>query len=359
MAGSHEVIGSTPIYSTRRKRLISRFFCNDKYLIMNLYKLYSVDFPDFIREISQTPAMLRLDDIGMNCGCEYTSFPLFDGLEKYSRYTHSVGVALIVWHFTHDVRQSTAGLLHDISSPAFAHVIDFMHGDYLTQESTENGTEKIIAESVEIQQCLKKYGMKTSEVADYHLYPIADNDTPRLSADRLEYTIGNIVNYRQASYEKAKELYDNLIVGINEENQQEIMFADKNKALEFAKLSLQCSKIYVSDEDRYSMQRLAELLKDCIQRGIMTEADLYLGESFVIEKLMSTEFSANEWRKFRAYSSIERIDGSPDSRVIHAKKRHINPFVSGQGRVADIFPEYGDALREYLAESQNYAICGR
>ncbi len=325
---------------------------------MNLYSIYSNDFPDFIREFSQTPAMLRLDDIGMNCGCEYTSFPLFDGLEKYSRYGHSVGVALIVWHFTHDMRQSTAGLLHDISSPAFAHVIDFMHGDYLTQESTENGTERIIAESVEIQQCLKKYGMSTVEVADYHIYPIADNDTPRLSADRLEYTMGNIVNYRLASYEKAKEIYDNLIVGINEENQQEIMFTDKNKAFEFAQLSLKCSKIYVSDEDRYSMQRLAELLKDCIQRGIMSEADLYLGESYVIEKLMSTEYSANEWHRFRSYSSIERTGDSLESRIIHAKKRHINPFVEGQGRVSDIFSEYGDALRKYLSESQDYAICG-
>ena len=325
---------------------------------MDLHFIYSNDFPDFISEISQTPAMLRLDDIGMNCGCEYTSFPLFKGLEKYSRYTHSVGVALIVWHFSHDMRQSTAGLLHDISSPAFAHVIDFMHGDYLTQESTENGTERIIAESVEIQQCLKKYGMKTSEVADYHLYPIADNDTPRLSADRLEYTIGNIVNYRLASYEKAKELYDDLCVGINEENEQEIMFADRCKALEFAQLSMQCSRIYVSDEDRYSMQRLAELLKDCIVRGIISEEDLYIGEKNVIEKLLGTEYSANEWNRFRNYSAIMRAGNSPDSRIVYAKKRYINPFVKGYGRVSEIFQDYGILIRRYLSESQNYAITG-
>lgn len=325
---------------------------------MNLHPIYSTEIPEFISEIAQAPAMLRLDDIGMNCGCEYTSFPLFEGLEKYSRYGHSIGVALIVWHFTHDIKQSTAGLLHDISSPAFAHVIDFMHGDYLTQESTEDGTRSIIENSAEIQQSLKKFGMKTSEVADYHLYPIADNDTPRLSADRLEYTIGNIVNYRLASYQKAKELYDSLIVGTNDENQPEIMFSDKDKALEFAKLSLQCSRIYVSDEDRYSMQRLAEILKECIVKGIITERDLYLGETPVIEKLMSNDFSANEWRKFRSYSKILRSADNPYSRIIYAKKRHINPFIDGMGRVGDIFKEYGEALKEYLSESQNYAICG-
>ena len=326
---------------------------------MDIHPIYSNETPDFIKEIANTPAMLRLDDIGMNCGCEYTSFQMFAGLEKYSRYYHSIGVALIVWHFTHDKKQSTAGLLHDISSPAFAHVIDFMHGDYITQESTEDGTQSIIEKSAEIQQLLDKYGMKTAEVADYHLYPIADNDTPRLSADRLEYTIGNIVNYKLASYEKAKEMYDNLIVGINEENQPEIMFTDKDKALEFAKLSLQCSRIYVADEDRYSMQRLAEILKECIIRGIITENDLYLGEAIVIEKLMNNEFSAKEWQKFRSYSTIIHTADNPDSRVIYAKKRHINPYISGLGRVGDVFSEYGDALKEYLAESQDYAICGK
>ena len=326
---------------------------------MNIHHIYSADIPEFIQEITQTPAMIRLDDIGMNCGCEYTSFPLFAGLEKYSRYYHSIGVALIVWHFTHDIKQSTAGLLHDISSPAFAHVIDFMHGDYLTQESTENGTQTIIEKSAEIQHFLQKYGMRTADVADYHLYPIADNDTPRLSADRLEYTIGNIVNYKLASPEKAKELYDNLIVGTNEDGQPEIMFADKDKALVFAKLSLQCSRIYVADEDRYSMQRLAEILKECIIRGIIAESDLYLGETPVIEKLMSNEFSAKEWEKFRSYSTIIHTSDNPDSRVIFAKKRHINPYISGLGRVGYIFPEYGSALSEYLEERQDYAICGK
>lgn len=200
--------------------------------------------------------------------------------------------------------------------------------------------------------------MKTTDVADYHLYPIADNDTPRLSSDRLEYTIGNIVNYKLASTEKAKELYDNLIVGTNDEGQPEIMFCDKDKALEFAKLSLQCSRIYVADEDRYSMQRLAEILKECIIRGIIAESDLYLGETPVIKKLMNNEFSAKEWQKFRSYSTIVHTTDNPDSRVIYAKKRHINPYISGLGRVGDVFQEYGNALREYLAESQDYAICG-
>ena len=138
----------------------------------------------------------------MHCGCEYTSFPMFVGLDNYSRYKHSVGCALIVWHFTQDRRQTIAALLHDIATPTFAHVVDFLNGDHLKQESTENGTVNIIASSPEIMTRLKEWNIELEEVADYHVYPIADNDSPKLSADRLEYTLSNLVNYRITPTEK-------------------------------------------------------------------------------------------------------------------------------------------------------------
>lgn len=52
--------------------------------------------------------MARLRQVGMNCGCEYTDFPRFRHLAPYSRFRHSVGVGLIVWHFTHDAAQAAA-----------------------------------------------------------------------------------------------------------------------------------------------------------------------------------------------------------------------------------------------------------
>ncbi len=326
---------------------------------MHLWNIYSSDFPEYISEISNTSSMRRLDDVGMNCGCEYTNFKLFEGLQKSSRLDHSIGVALIVWHFTKDVKQSVAGLLHDISSPVFAHVIDFLHGDYLTQEATEGETTSIICNSQEIQKYLGKLGLKTSDVDDYHLYPIADNDTPKLSADRLEYSLMNIVNYKFASEEKVRDLYDNLIVGTNENNEPEIMFTDKQKALEFALLALKCSKIYVADEDRFAMQRLSEILKECIAKGIICESDLYLTESEVIAKLKQSDFGEKEWQKYCNYSSISKTDTTGEARIVVAKKRYINPYVQGQGRVSEIFPEFKDAIEQYLSEDLNYTVYGR
>ena len=88
------------------------------------YSMYHPEIPEFIHAFAETSAVRRLMGVGMNCGCEYTSFSRFEGLDAYSRYDHSLGVALIIWHFTHDIAQSVAGLFHDVATPVFAHVVD-------------------------------------------------------------------------------------------------------------------------------------------------------------------------------------------------------------------------------------------
>ena len=126
-------------------------------------------------------------------------------------------MGLIVWHFTGDPAQAAAGLLHDVATPPFAHVVDFLRGDHLTQEATESGTREIIESSPDLQAVLKQYGLSTDQVADYHVYPIADNDSPRLSADRLEYTLGNALNYGLLTRDEIAALYSDLTVAANEE----------------------------------------------------------------------------------------------------------------------------------------------
>ena len=87
---------------------------------------------------------------------------------------HSIAVALIVWHFTHDKKQALAGLFHDIATPVFKHCVDYLNGDFMTQESTEDLTTEIIKNSKEIMSLLKRDGIKIEEVDNYHIYPIAE-----------------------------------------------------------------------------------------------------------------------------------------------------------------------------------------
>lgn len=317
--------------------------------------------PPWLEDFCRTPEMQRLKDVGMNCGCEYTAFPRFRGLEPYSRYRHSVGTARIVWDFTGDAAQTIAALFHDIATPAFAHSVDFLRGDHLRQEATEEGTAKTIRNSREIMDLLGRMGLSADEVLDYHRYPIADNDAPRLSADRLEYSLGNMENYGFCSRQELQGYYDALIVSDNEDGVPELSFSDRDTALAFGMGALRCSGVYVSDEDRYAMQMLAELLGDAIQRGVLREEDLDTTEPRVIARLQRDPKSAADWERFRALSRmVTQASEAPEElrRVIPAKKRVIDPLIAGKGRLSRLEARFAGELDAFLKEGQDHWICG-
>lgn len=91
----------------------------------DILSIYEKDIPVFLVESLLSPAMKRIEHVGMHCGMEYTSFPIYKDLAPYSRGFHSLGVALITYRFTKDRKQALAGLFHDIATPCFSHVIDF------------------------------------------------------------------------------------------------------------------------------------------------------------------------------------------------------------------------------------------
>lgn len=137
---------------------------------------------------------------------------MFKDLSHYSRFNHSVGVSLLLSRFTTDPKIILSGLFHDIATPAFAHVIDFLLGDHLKQEATESKTEHFINNSPIIQTELQNLGLSTKDVSNYHLYPLADNDSPRLSADRLEYTLSNTLNFGLGSKDDILKILNDLVI---------------------------------------------------------------------------------------------------------------------------------------------------
>lgn len=328
---------------------------------MKLWKIYENDIPLHLLEVASTPVIQRLKDIGMSCGCEYTSFTRFQKCPTYTRYDHSLGVALIIWHFTKDIKQSIAGLLHDIATPTFSHVVDFLYNDHLKQEYTELNTKAIILSDEQLVSILKKYSLSVDDVDNYHRFPIADNDAPKLSADRLEYTLGNLVHYGLRKRDTIKRYYNNIIVRDNEHGIPELMFKDVNIAEAFSRDSLLCSKVYTSDEDRYSMQVLANILRNAMIDNVITEVDLYRTEELIIKKLQqNSEYS----KKWKIYCSYSKVITSPIKRFgrewlyVNAKKRYINPIVEGKGRVSKISSIFKNELLMYQQEDFNYWICG-
>ena len=325
--------------------------------------VYPPDEPDIINELINTPEMQRLSDVGMHCGCEYTGLPRYK-LERhpYSRLMHSIGVSRIIRRFMPDVNQAVAGLLHDIATPVFAHTIDFMNNDHIEQESTEGETRSFISNSVHIMTLLDKYNIDPEDVSDYHRYPIADNDTPMLSADRLEYTLGN--GYLISGYElsEIREMFNNLTVAENERGVPELCFQSVGIAKAFSHMAMLNSRFYVSDEERFAMQRLAEIMRSSIMSGVLTPDDLHTTESAVIAKLKNNGQMRVAWDSYTNISAVSISPGVLCDRYcvnVSAKKRYIDPLVmseNGAKRISVIDAEIRKDITAFLDMDFNYWI---
>lgn len=299
--------------------------------IKEYFKILEPDFPEWLNEYINTKELLHQQYISVTCGTIYSK--LFESDFFFSSLDHSVAVALIIWHFTHNKKETLAGLFHDISTPVFKHCVDFLNGDYMTQESTEDLTSKMIKESPEITKLLKRDKIEIEEVDNYHIYPIADNDTPKLSSDRLEYSLSNaLFTYKLLDKEEIKEIYNDIEIGINEENEKELGFKTKKIARNFVKITSKLSVIYREDRTRYSMQLLADILKRLNEDNIISIEDLYkLKESEVIDIIEKSRYREvfNIWKDAKKVK-VSKEEPSKVYFVHHgAKVRYIDPLFNG------------------------------
>ena len=313
------------------------------------------DWPDFLNRYIELPVMQRLKGIGLLCGTDWTA--LYHNRFYYSRLDHSIGVALIVWHFTHDKAQTIAGLLHDISTPVFSHVSDFRKGDALTQTATEEPTARIIRGDAALGRLLAEDGLTAKEVEDYHIYPIADNEIPQLSADRLEYMFPSGMALDGSwTMEEIRTCYNDLTILKNEDGFDELGF----KTLETAELYCQhfcmIGHILQLNENKLALHMLGQIMNMAEKAGLLTESDfMTLSEKEVMERLYtviepveitadhedfkssavvstsSTTVLARMYKTFRTMTKIEHTQAPLGDDYfcvnLKVKQRYINPLV--------------------------------
>ena len=322
--------------------------------VLNYFNVLEPNFPEWLNDYIETKELLKQRYISMTYGTIYSD--LFESEFFFSSLDHSVAVALIVWHFTHDKKQTLSGLFHDIATPVFKHCVDFLNGDYMTQESTEDLTSKIISNSKEIMELLKRDNIKLEEVEDYHIYPVADNDTPKLSADRLEYSLSNaLLTYKLSNIDEIKKIYNDVVLDKDEDGTLELSFKSKETALEFVKITSKLSIIYREDRTRYSMQLIADIIKKLNEDRLITKEDLYnKKESEIIEIIENSKYKEifNIWKNAK---NIKVSKEKPENvYFVHhgAKIRYIDPLVNKK-RISSISEEAKKEIDKNLSYDMN------
>lgn len=286
--------------------------------------------PKFLDKYLKTPSLLRLKNIGYFCGMDYASKQIYSFNEYISRYDHSLTVALLTWYYTKDEKQTLAGLFHDIATPCFSHVIDYMNKDYENQESTEEYTEKILKEDTYLNQCLKQDNILLEDITNFKKYTIVDNDRPKLCANRLDGVILTALFWTKTiDINDVEKIINDTKIFINEERNKEIGFnstAIANLVLESSKtIDIFCH----SNEDNYMMELLAQITREAIQNKYITYNDLYiLNEKQLIDILKNCN-NKEITEKLTKFMNIKKED-IPEINLSNIKIRALNPLVNGK-----------------------------
>ena len=299
-------------------------------------KLLNYDnVPEFLKKYLEVPTLQRLKEIGYFCGMDYASKKIYDFKEYVSRYDHSLTVALLVYKLTEDKTQTLAGLFHDVSTPCFSHVIDYMNKDYVKQESTEKNMLKVIESDSALLNLLREDKIKVDEIVDFKEYTIVDNDRPKLCADRLDGIIQTGYNWtKEINLEDIDAIINDIKVYKNEQDENEIGFRTREVAEKVLAYSDKINEVCHSSEDNYMMELLAKITRYSINKGYITYDELFTStEKVIFEKFDSKKDSFLE----KLLVDFRNLDSAniPYIELPNVKNRNINPLVKGKRLVEE------------------------
>ena len=299
-------------------------------MLLNYYlKELGIDTkPGFLEKYLKAPSLIRLKKVGYFCGMDYASKDIYNFSEYISRYDHSLSVALLTYKLTKDKKATIAALFHDVGTPCFSHVIDYMNGDYEKQESTEMFTEEIIKKDAYLQRYLKQDGIDIKDIINFKQYTIVDNDRPKLCADRLDGIILNGIGWiKNINKEDISKILKDLTIYNNEDNEKEIGFIHEEMARKVLEKSREIDEYCHSNEDSYMMELLAKITKKAIESNYLKYEDLYhLNEEELFCSLNHIK-NISLKKYLHIFKNVKKKD-IPKIEVHNIKARIINPLVN-------------------------------
>lgn len=288
------------------------------------------NIPTFLVKYLKVPSLLRLKNIGYFCGMDYASKDIYNFSEHITRYDHSLTVSLIIYKLTNNVEATIAGLFHDIATPCFSHVIDYMNQDYEKQESTEEYTEYILKNDKYLLECLKIDGIDINKIINFKQFSIVDNERPKVCADRIDGVILTGIGWTK-NFEKIdiKNTVQDLCIFKNENHEDEIGFKNKEIANKIVDVSETIDVYCHSKEDNYMMQLLAEITKLAIKKSYFKYEDLYFYTEEKIFRLLKFSDDIQLLKLIYEFENIKR-NKIIDIELPKIKIRDLNPLVNGK-----------------------------
>ncbi len=311
-----------------------------------LYGHFSIDEEVLIELINSKPVQ-RLKKIA-----QYGVPDEYYVYKNYSRYEHSIGVMLLVRKLGASVEEQAAGLLHDVSHTAFSHVVDWLLGSGEKEDHQDKVHEKIFLGS-ELPAILKKHGMDAKKISDYRNFPLVEQQTPKLCADRIDYALREFQDWA------APEIVSECVESLANKGSR-IIFDSKTTAKKFAETFIKCQMVHWGGAQatiRYTL--LSSALRIAIENKIITAEDLLKDDEYVTDKLKNSgNGEISKYLKMLANKKLTIIENDENPQYVMKKKfRHVDPDYMEGGKIFTLSKTDG-AFRSFIEENRKINDAG-
>lgn len=232
-----------------------------------------------------------------------------------TRYEHSIGVMRLIQILDGSLEEQIMGLLHDISHTAFSHLID-----YVLDFPEENYHEEIFSEVLhhpEILNVFEKYGFNIEQFLTSSNFTILDYPLPGLCADRIDYTLRDMLKLKQITKAEAAWFLQGLAITQNRIVVTEIEYAHWFKS----KYTFLVEEYFNGRENKNASKFMTTIIKELYDKGNLTLAD-FNGDDFQISKKIESVLKIDLHQSYQDWVSAQDLDV-----LFKTKHREVDPEV--------------------------------
>ncbi len=268
-----------------------------------------------------------------------------------SRYEHSVGAMLLVRRLGGSLTEQIAALLHDASHTAFSHVIDYVVDGHDHQSYHDEMKEYYLAQT-ELPALLTSYGYDWRRFMDETAFPLLEQPSPRLCADRLDYFLRDAQALKLATAVQIQFILDSLVVGHGR-----IAVNNLDAACWLGYTYIQADEASWANFREVGLYEVtAQAIRRALVLGIIQKADFWLTDAPFWDKLHSGhDAELQQWLALISpHTQFAWDEANPTFRV-STKLRAIDPDVLLDGQLVPLSTlddDFAHHRQDYLQRKQ-------
>ena len=271
--------------------------------------------------------------------------------DKTTRFDHSVGAMLIVRRLGGSVEEQIAALLHDVSHTAFSHVIDYVVDGHDNQSYHDEIKEDYLKDT-DIPATLTQFGYDWHDFLHEEDFPILEQPSPRLCADRVDYFVRDAYSLGLATMAEIQFGLDSLIVANGR-----IATNNIKAAQWFGNTYIQADdKSWANFREVGLYEVTARAIKRALQIELITETDFMMTDEAFWQRLHEgDDAELKHWLSLISLETqFEWDDDNPTFRV-STKLRAIDPDVLVDGELrplSSLDVQFAEHRTSYLQRKQ-------